>query len=373
LSKILFDKILIIGLGVIGGSFALAVRKNNIAKEIWAFDVSQETIDFALNNKIIDQFLLLNKEIKNLAVFNLIVIACPLCGYDFVFNKILGGISNDTIISDLGSVKEFIFDLLNKKEFSFFKNNFIATHPIAGLEKTTLQNARLDLFENKKIIICPARNSIKSILKAKQTSQIEAMWQMIKARVLYLSAKQHDKIYALISHLPQKLAFIFKENFPLKDKFNHSLLNKAYRLDDSSSILWQDMFNLNKKNINNFLDKIAKNLEFFEEKINKNLLIMALKYQLQDYKASLSINFLDIKNHHENLLLRIILVASFLKITNLKRYKDYAGSGFEDFILPALIFNSISIELLSSFINQNKLSILDKIQQLRKAIICHKI
>ncbi len=346
---------------MIGGSLAFGIKKNNLAKQIWALDINKKALDFALKEQLIDHYILAASNLSDAPCFDLVIIACPLGKYDFVFTKIIPKISDSSsIISDVGSLKGFIFDLFAKN----ISNNFIATHPIAGSQKIGIKNLILDLFNGKKLIICQnnQKKPNQSALK-----KITLMWDKLGADITYLKAKEHDKIYGLVSHLPQFLSFIIKENFTLKISPNDQLLNRAYRLQDSSRQIWSDIFSLNKRNLAFFLKKLIKNLQIFEERLKCHddlawLNQITNKFALEEIKILTKLNFT--KDNFENFLLHVILISSFLKIKEIEIYNKYSGSGFKDFILPVAIFKKLNIKQSVKY----KISVLKKITKLKMMI-----
>ena len=289
----IFNKIIIIGLGLIGGSLAIAIRKNNLSKTILAYNRTKNTIDFALKNKIIDGEFNFD---QNLTKNDLIIIATPLFAYEEIFQKIK--VNNyQCLITDIGSVKKYPEDLY----FKIFqeKNHFIPSHPISGKETSSIFNADANLFCNKKLIITNFCQNQENITKIKQ------LWQKIGSKISILDAKEHDKIFCLISHLPQYISFKFKEK---RDNNLPEILKKHLRIENSNPAMWEEIFILNKDN----LDKYYK---IFEENYQK-----------------LQSNFSGDSNNHQKLILqRSRIVTAFLQIEDVIKYQDFAGSGFKDF------------------------------------------
>jgi len=326
----LFQKTLIIGLGLIGGSFAKALKNANASKEIFAHDFDEESMDLAKADGIVQDFPSLE---ENLSEFDFIVLATPLSAYEEIFDEISGRISPKAIIIDLGSIKNLKIKNLPK--------NFIPCHPIAGSEKAGFENSTADLFHDKKFIICPEGVDKNSLEK------LENVIKKIGAKAEFLEAKKHDEIYALLSHLPQFISFLTKEFSPknIQDEF----FKTAFRLDDSDPEIWSDIFELNEKNLEKFY------LKFFDELENN---IQSLEKIL--VKNSSNLPKFDEKFFEENfaaIFFRVLVVASYLEITEIKSFQNYAGSGFRD-------FTSI-ISLLN--VDQKKLS--DLIQKNRKQIL----
>jgi prephenate dehydrogenase len=340
-----FNKILIIGLGLIGGSFAKTCKKYKVTNEIFAFDLDQNSIDQAKETNIINGFVSLDDDIS---AFDLIVLATPIINYDEIILKIINKISPQTILIDLGSVK----DLKIKNKLG---KNFIPCHPIAGSEKTGFENSTEDLFYNKKFIIC-SENCDESALK-----KIENLVKNIGVNVEFLSAKKHDEIYALVSHLPQFLSFLTKEFSP-QEIIDESLI-KAFRLDNSDPKIWSDIFKLNQKNIEKYYLELFDNLaELMEILASSNIkkLITELnsikKDEIEFDEKFLTKNFAVI-------FFRVVLVFSYLKIKDIEKYKNFSGIGFKDFTSIIAIL-SLENNLLIDLIKKNQKEILKTFETL---------
>jgi len=303
------SNILIIGLGLIGGSFAKAVRSFDESISISALNRSEEPLNLALQENII------NKKVKNIASdkYDLIVIASPLSSYQEIFSQISKDFNNKTIIIDLGSLKSFIADILP----SNLKQNFIGCHPIAGKEVSGYENSESNLFENKKFIIC------------KNSDQNEEIFEMlldfiknIKCDIDILDPKEHDKIFALTSHLPQFLSLLTKEFSP--KNIEEEFLKAAFRLDNSNPKIWSEIFKLNEENIENYYIEFFENLANNIEKIDNDENVISPKPH-QEFDGKF------LKQNFAAIFFRFLVVKSYLEIKDLNKLKKYCGSGFQDF------------------------------------------
>jgi len=343
LSKTIFSKTLIIGLGLIGGSFAKALRQNKISEKIFAFDLDLEAIDFAKNIQAIDggadNFLMLDEN------FDLIVIATPLLSYEEIFDEIATNILPKTTIIDLGSLKSFIAEILPKNLIA----NFIGCHPIAGSEKIGFENSDSKLFLDKKFIICPtSKNDPLSIKK------IENIAKEIGCNVDIIEPKKHDEIYALVSHLPQFLSFLTKEFSPknIKDEF----FKTAYRLDFSSPEIWSDIFELNDANMEKFYIEFFENLEKEISLFKADSSISTANNALPDFiKTGDDLTFFE--ENFAEIFARAFVVKSYLNLPQINDFKKYAGKGFEDFSSIISIFNYEEI-LLADLVSKNRKKII---------------
>ncbi len=360
-----FKKTLIIGLGLIGGSFARSLKSANLSKEIFAYDPDEDSVLNAIEEKIINGSFSIQNDLSN---FDFIVIACPLNFYKEIFLDLKKTIAKHTIIIDLGSLKSFTKEVLPKE----LEENFVACHPIAGLEKSGFSNSSVELFKDKKFIICTQNENSKTV---------KILAEKIGFIVEFLDAKLHDEIYALISHLPQFLSFLSKD-FVSKDIENEFFKN-AFRLDNSSPKLWESIFKLNAKNLEKFyleffdnlidfienlespsfnindfkldclesehskpnchLEQSERSLEFYPQEISR--------FAQDDgwagyYEKNLAENEKFLEENFAPIFFRFLMVISYLKINKIKEYKSFAGSGFKDFTSIAAIINYDEKKLL---------------------------
>ncbi len=320
--EFLFNNIHIIGLGLIGGSLAYACKKHNIARSIFGFDIDQSQIDFAITKKIIDEQYNFNQKISN---DDLVIICTPLSSYEQIFRKLLPLLGDQTLIIDVGSLKDFTLPLAEKILLEKAKN-FVACHPIAGSEKSGVINSNKDLFSGKKTIICPSKINEQSTIK-----KIEFFWHKLGLSVEFLDSIEHDKIFALVSHLPQFLAFIAQENFENGDD---ETLNKHFRLQNSNPKIWQEIFGLNRKNIEHYLQLYLQNIDKF----------------LKDFPDQNGLIFR-----------RMALVSCFLNLPDTKKFQTFAGSGLKDF--TAIVDHPQKFDpnsqSLTQFLNQIKSKIIN--------------
>lgn len=313
-----YQKTLIIGLGLLGGSIARSFKKYNISQSIYAFDIDIDALELAKEQKIIDNIALLEDD---LADFDLIAICVPLNQYQQVFTKIHTKINSQALIFDIGSVKDF--------KFKNIPQNFVPCHPIAGSVESGFENSNEDLFLNKKFLICKNQNNIT------EAQKLFEIVKQINAIPDFIEAKSHDEIYALVSHLPQFLSFLCIE-FSLK-KIDNDFFKNAFRLDNSNPEIWKDIFDLNQKYLQIFYEEFFENLENYIENL-KNFKIEKITED-KDF-----LGFIDDKIIFENsteqffeknfevIFFRFLIILSFLKIKKINSFKNYGGLGFKDFI-----------------------------------------
>ena len=255
----MFKNILIIGCGLIGSSILKSSIKKNLSKNVYVLEKSNKNkkIIKKINKKI--KFIHnLNKDIKKM---NFIIICTPMSEYKFIFTKLNELVSENTTITEVGSTKVNLLNFLKNK-------NLVLSHPIAGSEVSGPKFSNKDLFNKKWCILINkgAKNKIKLVRK---------FWQKLGSKVTLMSAEEHDKIFAITSHLPHLIAYnLIKtaQDFEKKEKrkiinFSAGGLRDFSRTAASNEIMWRDIFFNNKKNMIKMIDLYIKNLFNFKKNI----------------------------------------------------------------------------------------------------------
>lgn len=255
--KLFFERIGIVGVGLIGASFALAAKKYGIAKEVWGYSNSGKSSKEAEKLKIIDRAVSSLEEIGKSCDF--IFVAVPVLSIPLVLYELSKYIKKGTVLTDGGSTKHFV-----KECHKYFKNkNFVGSHPIAGTEKSGPQSAFASLFENSTCIVTPIKETCPSKLEI-----IEKIWEIFGMKVVLMSPEKHDRIMAEISHMPHVVAYSLVNS--VKDKhFNgKSITNMAgggfrdfTRIARSDSTMWADIFVANEKNVVAAINDFEKSLK----------------------------------------------------------------------------------------------------------------
>ncbi|MBP5790002.1 MAG: prephenate dehydrogenase/arogenate dehydrogenase family protein, partial [Neisseriaceae bacterium] len=209
----------LIGIGLIGGSLA-ADLKQHTALKIYGIDANPEHLHTAKNKGLVDYALpKLNDDAANA---DIVVIATPVITMQQVMQDLAQKTANTgkTVITDVGSTKQSViraFEQYLPKHLPFC----VAAHPIAGSDKSGATAANMGLFADKKVVICPHDTQHSGSLKT-----VENLWQSVKANVVYMSAFDHDRIFASVSHLPHLLSFAFMQQI-IQDKQHAQLLDFA--------------------------------------------------------------------------------------------------------------------------------------------------
>jgi prephenate dehydrogenase len=195
----MIDKLVIIGVGLIGGSFALALRKAGLVRHIAGVGRSRENVQRALKLGEIDEIATdIPSALKNA---KMVFLAIPVGQTGEIMKQITPYLEPNTIVTDAGSTKQDVIAAA-RTHLEKHLESFVPGHPIAGAERSGAGAAHAGLFRDKNVVLTPLDET-----GPEATSRVTELWQACGARVSLMSARRHDKILAAISHLPHVLAF----------------------------------------------------------------------------------------------------------------------------------------------------------------------
>ena len=264
----MFEKISIIGCGLIGSSILRNINDKKISKSVAVFDKSKDVIETIKKENLCDN---ISKDIQSAVKdADLVILAIPLSSYKEVLLSLKDSLKKDAIVTDTGSVKNEvnkIFDNLNLTNIFW-----IASHPIAGTEESGPLAGFKDLFRNRWTIICDNKNSNKD-----KVEKLKKFWEYLGSKVKYMSVADHDYILALTSHLPHAVAYnivitAMHTDEKFKDeiiKYSAGGLRDFTRIASSDPLMWRDIFIDNSENIIKILNKFSKNIEDFKKAISE--------------------------------------------------------------------------------------------------------
>ena len=258
-------KIYVIGVGLIGGSFAIDIRKLFPKSKIIGIDKSEIHLQKALGLKFIDEISTVSK-INNP---DIIVISVPVKSILNILPIVLKSVNNHSLVIDFGSTKKSICQIVKDHPN---RQNFLATHPIAGTEFSGPTAAHEGLFEGKNIIICDKDKTEKSKLELGLK-----IFNLMKMKISYMDSYSHDKHIAYVSHLSHISSFMLGKTVMDEEKNEKNIFDMAgsgfestVRLAKSSPEMWTDIFEDNKKNIIKSLDDYIENLAHINSLIKKD-------------------------------------------------------------------------------------------------------
>ena len=262
----MFEKITIIGCGLIGSSILRNINNNEISKSITVFDKSKNVVETIKKENLCSN---IAKDIQSAVKdSDLIILAIPLSSYKEVLLSSKDAFKKDVLITDTGSVKKEVnkvFENLNLTNISW-----IASHPIAGTEESGPSAGFKDLFKDRWTIVCDTKNSNKD-----KVEKLKKFWEFLGSKVKLMSIEEHDQILALTSHLPHAVAYnIVKTAINNDEKFRDEIIKYSAgglrdftRIASSDPLMWRDIFIDNSENIIKILDEFSKNIDDFKKAI----------------------------------------------------------------------------------------------------------
>ena len=262
----MFNKVCIIGCGLIGSSIARSIKKNNLSRKVVSSNRSNNTNKKIIKLNIVDEASSDTKKIVKGS--DLIIIATPLSSYENVILKINKSLKKGSILTDVGSVKEKVISLIEKnipKDVSW-----ISSHPIAGTEESGPESGFAELFKNRWCILTPSSRAKNQDLKL-----LENFWKKMGSKVDIMNAKQHDYILSITSHMPHLIAYnIVNTTLKVKKKKERDIVKYSAggfrdftRIAASNPIMWRDIFIYNRKNTSKMIDKFIENLKDLKKAI----------------------------------------------------------------------------------------------------------
>ena len=262
------DRLAILGVGLIGGSVALALRRADACKTIVGYGRSEANLLKAIELGVIDEYYLQAEEAARGA--DIVVMATPLATNAMLFETIKESIRGDTIITDVGSAKACVVDAARSTLAEHFAN-FVPGHPIAGKEKSGVEAANADLFVDHIVLLTPvAETNIRAI------SMVTQMWEETCAEVMTLSVDHHDEVLAATSHLPHMLAYALVDCLA-KMQESEDIFQFAAggfidftRIASSNPQMWHDICFSNRKSLLKVLDKFDDHMQEIRQAIEND-------------------------------------------------------------------------------------------------------
>lgn len=239
-----FEKVAIIGLGLIGSSFAKALRERGLTGKITGSARSRKTCALAEELKVVDAAFMDPAEAVRDA--DLIFLAMPVQATESVLRSIKDALKPAAIITDGGSTKGSVVEAA-RKAFGFVPSGFVPGHPIAGSEQSGVLAGRPDLYVRHKVILTPLPESSPAAVES-----VRSLWQAIGAEVLEMPVERHDEVLAKTSHLPHLLAYSLVDTLAREsenlDIFRYAAggFRDFTRIASSDPVMWRDIFIANK-------------------------------------------------------------------------------------------------------------------------------
>jgi prephenate dehydrogenase len=255
----------IIGVGLIGGSFAVDIRNAFSEVQLVGIDNNPDHLKQALSLGIIDEIV----ELSDVKSSDLVIVAVPVDVSIPLIKQVLDVVEDHTLVIDTGSTKGKLCEALSTHPN---RRNFLAAHPISGTEFSGPQAAIKDLYRNKTNIICEVEKTA-SKLQARALD----LFQKLGMRICYMDPKSHDRHIAYVSHLSHISSFMLGKTVLEKEKDERNIFDLAgsgfastVRLAKSSPAMWSPIFEQNKENVVEILKEYIQNLNMFKDLLENN-------------------------------------------------------------------------------------------------------
>ena len=263
----MFNKLLIIGCGLIGSSLLRAIINKKLSKKILVYEKSKKYKKQI--KKINSKIILLEKLDENIADVDFVILSTPMSVYEKIIPSLNKYLSSKTLITDIGSTKENVSKIKKTKLKKSLK--WIMSHPIAGSEVSGPQYGSKNLFLNKWCIILNDKDKFNQ-------KKLTRFWVKIGSKIITMEPNQHDKIFSMTSHLPHLIAYnLIKTALDFQKKYGKNIiqfsaggLRDFSRTAASNEIMWRDIFFNNKKNMVQVINLFIRNLKEFKTNIIKS-------------------------------------------------------------------------------------------------------
>lgn len=253
----------VIGVGLIGGSLALALRRVAPELKVIGYGRNRDNLDWALEHGVISS---IARNLAELGDCDLVVVATPLSAIESVLNEIAPHLSSHTLLTDVGSAKSGVIEQLRRVASNHpeadLLDRFVPGHPIAGREQSGAAAARAELFDQHRVILTPIKENTDAAVR-----EVEAVWSLAGANVQRMDAQHHDEVLAATSHLPHLLAYQLVSSLAaLEDKreiFAYAAggFRDFTRIAASDPVMWRDICLQNRKAILPVLDQYVADLQ----------------------------------------------------------------------------------------------------------------
>lgn len=231
-------QITVIGVGLIGGSFALALREAGVNCQFVGHGRNEATLIKACELGIIDRYSTSIREAVSGS--DVIIVATPVGACDAVFASLAAAIDPDTIVTDAGSVKQSVIEAA-RKQLPVLEN-FVPAHPIAGTEHSGVEAGFASLYQGKRLILTPIKETTQHAI-----DKVSQLWSLAGANIETMDPLRHDQIFAATSHLPHILAFTLVETLYRMEQKDGLLRYAAggfsdfTRIASSDPVMWRDI------------------------------------------------------------------------------------------------------------------------------------
>lgn len=259
-------KVCIVGLGLIGGSFALALRRNALADSIVGVESNPKHVDEALSLGIVDRVVDINQAVED---SDLIALAIPVDAIPQMAIKVLNRIKPHQTLIDMGSTKEELCEIVSQHPS---RSRLVATHPMWGTEYSGPSAATADSFAGRNVVLCEVERSADDAVQL-----VSDIYRKLGMNIMNMSAEQHDMHAAYVSHISHITSFVLSTTVLEKEREEDTIFNLAgggfdstVRLAKSEANTWVPIFAQNKYNVLDVLREYIHQLQLFRKALEKD-------------------------------------------------------------------------------------------------------
>jgi len=253
-----FERIAVIGVGLIGGSFSLALKEKKLCRHVVGAGRSAANMKVALQRGVIDS--IAESPAAAARDADLVLISTPVAQFGKVLREIKDVLKPGALVSDAGSTKRDVVAAA-REALGAKIAQFVPAHPIAGAEHSGAAAAKADLFRDRRVVVAPlAENSERDI------EAVSALWRAAGARVSRMTPQEHDEVFAAVSHLPHLLAYALVDDFSRRPNsaqlFGYAAggFRDFTRIASSHPEMWRDICMANR-------DQLLRELRLYQEKL----------------------------------------------------------------------------------------------------------
>lgn len=263
-----FEQLGIIGCGLMGSSFALAMKRAGLVKRIVGYSKSPNTTAQALKMGVID--VEAASALQAVSGSQIVLIAVPVAAIEGTFKAMKHMITPDMLIMDVGSTKMDVVEAAQRILGSLV-GSFVPAHPIAGKEVSGVENADVNLYKDRQVILTPIGKTLTA-----QLSKAQAIWTALGCKVQSMSPEAHDTAFAAVSHLPHLLAFAMMNSIKSQAKADDFLalagpgFRDFTRIAASDPEMWHDIFLANRVQMTLQIDQFKQSLDLLASMIANN-------------------------------------------------------------------------------------------------------
>ncbi len=255
----MIERLCIIGVGLIGGSLARALREAGFCKQVVGNGRNPAHLQQAVELGVIDRFD--TDPARAVAGADMVLVAVPLGAMESVFSSIRGHLAENAVLTDAGSAKVSVIEAV-QRAFGKVPGFFVPGHPIAGTEQAGVSASFADLYRDRRVILTPAETT-----ETEAIARVHAMWEAAGAQVTEMTAVHHDAVLAATSHLPHVLAYTLVDSLArLSDRdevFEYAAggFRDFTRIASSDPVMWRDICLANGAAIELMIDRFSKDLQ----------------------------------------------------------------------------------------------------------------